>query len=79
MLHPSVPTTQQVALRVGGRDLLTLHADRFITWRLNGANKLATDSVMLEHVLGTESVWKIYKDSGDLDSIAISNRWFDIS
>ena len=74
VLHRSVPAAQQVALRVGGRELLTLHSDRFITRRLDRANKFATDSVMFEHALGTDSAWKIYKDSGDFDSIAISNR-----
>ena len=74
VLHPSIPAAKQVALRTGGCELLTLHADRFITWRLDGTNGLVTENFMHEHALETNGAWKIHKDSGDSDTIAISNR-----
>jgi len=74
VLQRSIPPAQQAAFRVGGRELLTLHKDRFITWRLDGPNELATQNIMLEHVLGADNAWKLHKDSGNLDTIAISNR-----
>ena len=73
VLRRSIPAAQQAALRVGGRELLTLHINMFITWRLDGTNKLATDNIMLEHAFGTGDSWKIYKDLGNLDTIAIAN------
>lgn len=74
VLHRNIPATQQVALRIGGRELLTLHTDMFITWRPDRTNELATDNIMLEHALGTGDAWKIYKNLGNLDTIAIANR-----
>lgn len=74
VLQRSIPVAQQAAFRIGGRELLTLHNDRFITWRLDGANELTTQNIMLEHVLGADSVWELHKDSGNFDTIAISNR-----
>jgi len=74
VLRQSIPAAQQAALRIGGRELLTLHTDMFITWRLDGTNKLATENIMLECALGTGSSWKIHKDLGNLDTIAIANE-----
>jgi hypothetical protein len=74
VVHRSVPAARQAALRIGGRELLTLHNDRLIAWRLDGTNELATENIMHEHALGTNSAWKIYKDSGDSGTIAVSNR-----
>ncbi|KAF9648339.1 hypothetical protein BDM02DRAFT_2280082 [Thelephora ganbajun] len=79
VVHRTIPITQQVALRIGGRELLTLHNDRFITWHLDGTNKLATENIVHEHTLRTDSAWKIYRDLGDFDTIAVANRWSDIS
>jgi len=75
VLHLSVPAAQKAALRIGGRELVTLHSDRFITWRLDSTiNNLSTDKIMLEYTLGTDITWKIHKDLGDFDTIAISNE-----
>ena len=59
---------------MGGHELLTLHADRFITWRLDRTNKLASDNIVMEHAFGSDGAWGIYKDFGDLDTIAVCNR-----
>ena len=74
VLRLSIPAARQAALRIGGRELLTLHPDRFITWRLDTIDDLATDNIMLEYAIGTDDTWKIHKDLGEFDTIAISNR-----
>jgi hypothetical protein len=61
-------------LRIGGRELLTLHTGKFITWRLNEMNKPAAENIMYEQLLGSDSTWKIYKDCGGSDTVAIINR-----
>lgn len=73
MLRRSIPAAQQVVLRIGGRELLTLHTNMFITWCLDGTKKLATENIMLEYALGAGNSWKIYKDLGNLDTVAIAN------
>jgi hypothetical protein len=70
----NIPAAQQVALRVGGRELLTLHTGKFITWRLSETNKPAAENIMHEQLLGSDSTWKICKDRGGYDTVAIVDR-----
>ena len=75
VLRRGIPAAQQAALRIGGCELLTLHTGRFITWRLNKTKEPAADNIIREQLLGTNSTWKIYRDSGVSGTIAIANRW----
>jgi hypothetical protein len=72
--HRSIPAAQQVVLQVGGHELLTLHADRFVTWRFDRAGELSSKSMVHEYLLGVGGVWKIFKDCGSFDRVAIANR-----
>lgn len=74
VLRQCIPAARQVALRIGGHELLTLHSDRVVTWRIEGANELATENIMHEHTLGTDNAWKIHKDPGGFGTIAVSSR-----
>jgi hypothetical protein len=74
VLHRGIPAAQQVALWTGGRELLTLHSGGFITWRLNKTNELAAENTTRRQSLRTGGAWKVYKNYGSLDTIAIANR-----
>ena len=74
VLQRIIPPAQQIALRIGGHELLTLHANKFSTWRLDGAHELSTDNILLEYGLEGSNTWKICKDLGDSDTVAIASR-----
>lgn len=74
VLQRTIPPAQQIALRIGGREILTLHTNMFTTWHLDGANELSTGNIMLEYGLEAGNTWKIHKDLGDSDTIAIASR-----
>jgi hypothetical protein len=74
VLHRSIPAAYQVALRNGGRELLTLHSGRFIIWNLDDVKELAAKNIIREHCLGSHTVWKIHKDHGRLGATAIADR-----